>query len=119
MKIAIIGSRDFDNYNLVVATMEEFQTTHPPTTTIVSGGARGADTLGEKWANNNKIPIKIFLAEWKKHGKAAGLIRNKDIIENSDHVVAFWDGESKGTKHSLGLCHKSNTPYSIIKYKEL
>lgn len=119
MNVAIIGSRGFSNYNLVEVTMEIFQETHPLITTMVSGGARGADKLGEKWALNNNIPTKIFLAEWDKHGRAAGFIRNKDIIENADHVIAFWDGVSKGTKHSLDLCKKSGIVNTVIKYKEL
>ncbi|MBC8306892.1 MAG: DUF2493 domain-containing protein [Pelagibacterales bacterium] len=119
MKVAIIGSRGFDDYNLVEATMEEFHSTNFQTTTLVSGGAKGADRLGEKWANNHNIPTKIFLAEWDKYGRAAGFIRNKDIIANADYVIAFWDGESKGTKHSLDLCEKNGILYTIIKYKEL
>ena len=112
MKLAIIGSRTFDNYNLLIETLEPYKS---KITLVVSGAAKGADSLGEKWAIQNNIETLIFSADWEKHGKKAGFIRNEDIIKNCDCVIAFWDGESKGTKHSLLLCEKYNKPYKIIK----
>jgi hypothetical protein len=75
-------------------------------------------TLGQlnffRWAIENKIPTSIFFADWETHGKSAGFIRNHEIIKNCDKVIAFWDGVSKGTGHSITLCSKYNKPYKII-----
>lgn len=112
MKLAIIGSRDFNDYNLLVKTLEPYKS---KVTLVVSGAARGADILGEKWAKENNIQTLIFPADWDKHGKRAGFIRNEDIIRNCDGVIAFWDGISKGTSHSLSLSERYNKPLKIIK----
>jgi hypothetical protein len=112
MKLAIIGSRTFNNYKLLKETLEPYKT---KITLVVSGAAKGADSLGEKWAYENNIKTLIFPADWDTHGKRAGYIRNEDIIKNCDCCIAFWDGESKGTKHSLSLCKKYDKPVKIIK----
>jgi hypothetical protein len=111
MKLAIIGSRTFNNYELLYDHLEEHLNT---TTMVVSGAARGADSMGERWAKENDIETLIFPAEWDKYGKRAGYIRNEDIIKNCDFCVAFWDGASKGTLHSVLLCKKYNKQYKII-----
>ena len=111
MKIAIIGSRNFTNYKLLQEILEQYK---PKITLVVSGAAKGADLLGEKWALENNIQTLIFPADWNQYGKRAGFIRNEDIIKNCDCCVAFWDGESKGTKHSLSLCKKYNKPVKIV-----
>jgi len=113
MKAAIIGSRSFNNYDLVLETLLEYENT---ITLIVSGGAKGADTLGERWAKEKNKEVLIFYPEWDKYGKSAGFRRNKDIIENSDIVFAFWDGVSKGTKSSIDLTNKLNKELKIIKW---
>jgi hypothetical protein len=83
---------------------------------IVSGGANGADSLGEKYANENKIEKDIYYPDWAKHGKAAGFIRNKLIIENADMVIAFWDQKSRGTRNSIGIAHELKKNTYIIYY---
>ncbi len=112
MKIAIIGSRTFDNYELLQETLKQYKS---KITLVVSGAAKGADSLGEKWALKNSINTLIFPADWEQYGKRAGFIRNEDIIKNCDCCIAFWDGKSTGTKHSISLCEKYNKPYKIIK----
>ena len=86
MKVAVIGSRTFNDYEEVKRSLSAINIT-----LLVSGGAKGADTLGEQYAKENNIPTKIFLPDWNKHGKAAGFIRNTDIINEAELVVAFWD----------------------------
>jgi hypothetical protein len=113
MKVAVIGSRDFNDYNLVKSTLSTLNIT-----LIVSGGARGADTLGERYADENKIPTKIFYPDWGTHGKSAGFKRNTDIIENSDLILAFWDGSSKGTLDSLNKASRLGKNLLIINYKK-
>lgn len=73
---------------------------------IVSGGARGADSLGERYAKENSIAIKRFTPDWDGLGKRAGFVRNQDMGNYADTVVAFWDGESSGTKHMIEFATK-------------
>jgi hypothetical protein len=118
MKIGIIGSRTFDNYNfLEEQILKNFNI--DDITLIVSGGANGADKLGENFAKNYKIRTLIFLPDWKSYGKSAGFKRNHDIINNSDIVIAFWNYESKGTENSIKLCEKKNKKCIIIDTSEL
>lgn len=70
---------------------------------VVSGTARGADAFGEVWAGMNNVPIKRYPADWNKHGKAAGFLRNKQMAENADALIAVWDGMSRGTKSMIQL----------------
>lgn len=113
MKIGIVGSRNFNQYSLVKEVMDDYI---DEVDTVVSGGAKGADTLGELWANENDKATLIFKPDWEKYGKRAGFIRNQDIVKNSDLVLAFWDGQSKGTKSSIDLCKKFGIPFKVIYY---
>lgn len=111
MKLAIVGSRKFTNYELLDETLS---TLEEPITEIISGGASGADALAEQWAKEKDIPITVHKAEWAKYGRAAGPKRNKKIIEACDVCVAFWDGQSKGTKDSITLSKKAGKKTKII-----
>ena len=106
MNMAIIGSRDFNDYEYLNKTIKEKVKELPIIKVIVSGCARGADTLGEEFARKNNLIFKAYPAMWDTYGKSAGIIRNKDIINNSDIVVAFWDGKSTGTCNSIELAKK-------------
>lgn len=102
--IAIVGGRDFENYDLLKKRIDTYLSLHDiKPRLIVSGGARGADTLAEKYASENNIECRIHYPEWDKYGRKAGFIRNEFIILDSDIVFAFWDGSSKGTKSSIDL----------------
>lgn len=81
---------------------------------IISGGAKGADTIAETFAISHNLPITIYKPDYKKHGKAAPLIRNRMIIDNCDQVIAIWDGISKGTKFTLDYAKKQGKPIEII-----
>lgn len=115
MKLAIVGSRTFNNYNVLDIILHEFEEiNYCSITEIVSGGARGADSLGEKYAKDHNIPIKIFLAKWDILGKSAGFKRNVDIVNYCDEVIAFWDGQSKGTKHTINLAKKMGKKVTVV-----
>jgi len=118
MKVGIIGSRGFNNYELVKEVMGDYlnRDNELNCELVVSGGAKGADTLGEQWAKENNIPTLIFKPEWDKYGKSAGFRRNQDIVKNCDMVVAFWDGVSKGSKSSIDLCVKLGILVRIVDY---
>ena len=111
MKLAIIGSRGFTDYDLMKSNVD--LTT---VDLIISGGAKGADSLAEKLANENQIPIKLFIPNWKTYGYQAGFIRNAYIIEEADKVIAFWDGKSKGTLDSINKAKKLGKHVIIIEY---
>lgn len=117
MRLGVVGGRDFKNYGLMKEKLDHIHSIME-IECIVSGGAIGADSLGEQWADENDIEKDIYLPDWKTHGKAAGFIRNEDIVKNSHRVIAFWDGVSKGTKNSIDLCKKLNVKCYIVNYGE-
>lgn len=84
-------------------------------TCVVSGGAKGADQFGEKWASENGLEIKQFLAEWDKHGKRAGPLRNKVMAENAHGLVAVWDGSSRGTLSMIELAKAAGLRSYIVR----
>lgn len=105
MKTIIAGSRSitdmarvFEILDLVQSVLIEHETL---ITEVVSGTAQGVDELGEHWALDNGIPVKRFPAQWSKHGKAAGPIRNAEMGDYADALIAIWDGKSTGTKHMI------------------
>ena len=116
MKLAIVGSRTFNNYDLLLDFIQDNydieEITH-----IVSGGARGTDALSERFAEEFEKEKIIFPANWKKYGKKAGFLRNIDIIKTCDECVCFWDGESHGTKHDIDLCTEMGKPYKVCYFK--
>lgn len=74
---------------------------------IVSGGAKGVDSFAEAWAKLHLIPVKIFKPDWSA-GKKAGALRNRQIVDYCDELIAFWDGQSKGTKISIEMAKTAN-----------
>lgn len=115
MNVAIVGSRGFQDYeSLRSFILNSIDITS--ITCIISGGAKGADALGEDFAKEFNIPKKIYYADWDKYGKKAGYLRNITIIENSDIVFCFWDGTSKGTLSDIELAKKNNKKLYIYNY---
>lgn len=114
MKIAVIGSRAYTDQSHVWALLDAVHETHP-ISQIISGGAKGPDTFAEDWAALNNVKTQIFLADWSKHGTSAGFIRNHDIISAASMIIAFWDGVSKGTQHSINLARRQNKQITIIR----
>lgn len=110
MRVIVAGSREGFVARNVFEAIEESKF---PITEIVSGGARGVDRDGEYYAKCNNIPIKQFLPDWEKDGKAAGIWRNEDMAIYADALVALWDGKSKGTKHMIYTMQKYNKPVYI------
>ncbi len=101
MKIGIVGGRDFNNYNLLKKIINEFIATENSVSAIVSGGAKGANTLAEEFAKEIDVEMIVFRPDFQKDGRLAALARNTKIIEKSDVVFAFWDGKSRGTMDSV------------------
>ncbi len=106
MKVAVVGSR-----GLRVEHLEDYLP--KDTTEIVSGGARGVDASARDYALRHGLKLTEYLPEYRRYGRAAPLKRNITIIENSDLVLAFWDGRSRGTKYVIDNCKKQNVPVEV------
>lgn len=106
MKVAVIGSR-----NLTVEDLEKYLPEE--TTEIVSGGAKGIDTCAKEYANAKGLKLTEFLPEYKKYGRGAPLKRNLQIIDYADEVLAFWDGQSTGTRFVIEHCKEQNKPVCV------
>lgn len=117
-KVIIAGGRDFNDYKLLedkcLKILSNKLKTHK--VEIVSGGARGADRLGEQFAINHDLQLYCYPADWDKYGKSAGYVRNNIMAEYSHALIAFWDGKSKGTEHVVKVMKKQNKLVRIIKY---
>lgn len=113
-KVIIAGGRDFVDYNLLREKVNniliEKRTTHK--IVIVSGCARGADTLGMRYASENIFDVDKYPADWDKYGKKAGYMRNVEMAA----LIAFWDGKSKGTKHMIDIATERNLNIRVINY---
>ncbi len=109
MKLAVVGSRSFEDQQMLNTVLDGFNFD-----LLISGGAKGADLMGENYAIQNGIETLIFKPDWERYGRSAGFIRNKDIISNCDTVVAFWDGQSKGTLSSINLAKQMKKELIII-----
>ena len=137
VEVIIAGSRDFNDYDYlekschkifyVLAKEYNILTNNIKkdisNMKIVSGTARGADSLGEQFAKKYNIKTKRFPADWNTHGKSAGYIRNKRMAEyavtdeSTGILIAFWDGKSKGTQHMINLARKNNLITFVVNYK--
>lgn len=104
MKLIIAGSRNFDNYELaekIINFYIEKNKVNTKELEIISGGAKGADKLGERYAEEHNIKLTRCKANWSKYGKQAGMVRNSKMAKESDALIAFWDGMSRGTKNMI------------------
>ena len=115
MKIAIIGSRSFTDYELFKAKCDTILS-NSKSITIISGGAKGTDRLAERYAAEKNIPIHIYKANWDLHGKSAGMKRNVLMLNDCTHVIAFWDGNSPGTLHMISQARINGKILRVIKF---
>jgi uncharacterized protein YeaO (DUF488 family) len=111
MKVIIAGSRNVTLPSLLTGAMENcpFEITE-----VVSGRARGADTLGEQWADTHHVPKKLFPADWEREGKRAGILRNCQMGDYADALIALWDGKSRGTFHMISYMLKQVKPVFVL-----
>jgi hypothetical protein len=135
MKLIIAGGRDFGNHLLpgdipdIVQNQKDYEllcdevtkfisdiTTANDSVTIISGLAKGADTLGCRYAQEAEYPLEGFAAEWGKFGRAAGPIRNKLMAKHADALIAFWDGKSRGTAHMIDYAEEMELKVKVVMY---
>ena len=116
MKIVIAGCRDYDNYGEAEPRLAAVLAELAPDgdVTVISGGCRGADKIGERYAREHGLEVIAFPADWKKHGRAAGPIRNAQMAKEADAAVCFWDGKSRGTKSMLECVAKAGKVFRVI-----
>ena len=115
-KIIIAGGRDFNDYDLLKKEVSGFLKTLDIDSGLemVSGGAKGVDAMGERFAQENDVAVKLFPADWSKYGRGAGPKRNKQMAEYATHLIAFWNGESKGTKSMITLAKKNDLSVTVV-----
>ena len=110
MRIAIIGSKKFRDYNLLKSVLNE----ESDITMIISGAAKGTDTLAKKYAFENNIKFIEFPPDFKKNGAGAKHIRDRLIVEHCDKIIAFWDKNCEGTKYTIDYGKKLLKPIRLI-----
>ena len=117
-KLIVAGGRDFSNYALlsrVLFAMADVELADRDVS-IVSGLARGADALGAQFAKANSVLLYEFPADWNQYGKRAGFMRNEQMGHFADGLLAFWDGESRGTNHMITFMQSMSKPVHIVEY---
>jgi hypothetical protein len=119
MNILIAGGRDFTNLELMKDVINNWHTNNPinqDEIVIISGMAKGADSLGLILAHEYGLKVEKYFANWNAHGKSAGYKRNVEMGEVTDMAFLFWDGLSKGTKHMLDILDEKSIPYILTMY---
>ena len=114
--IAVGGSRFFDNYQMLKKELDSVITNIKCTDSIkiISGHCRGTDFLAEMYAQERGFALELYPAKWSEYGRCAGVIRNMEMVNNSDLIVAFWDGKSKGTKNLINNAVALSKPCKIV-----
>ena len=116
-RVIIAGTRDFADYEALKTYADYKLSRIEDSIEIVSGGSRGADTLGEQYAREKGYSIKRFPAEWEKYGRSAGPRRNEAMARYADALLAYWDGESRGTKNMIELAKANGLKVGVYQYR--
>ena len=116
-RVIIAGSRGFCDYCRLAVVCDKLlqEIAKSRQITVISGGANGADSLGEHYAQERGYALILFPAKWEQYGKAAGPIRNRQMADNSDALIAFWDGHSLGTRNMIVEATRKGIEVRIIK----
>ena len=115
-RVIVAGSRSFNDMNLLIEKLDKILSNFRGEVEIVSGGAKGADLLGEAYATLRGHRVKVFEAQWDVHGKSAGYKRNEEMAKHSTHCVTFWDGNSPGTRHMQNIAKRTGLKTRVIQY---
>lgn len=123
IRVIVAGGRDFQNYDLLkvkcdffIHSLASLRGVSPENFIIVSGKAKGADSLGERYAKEFGYTVEEYPANWEKFGKSAGYRRNAEMAEVADALIAFWDGQSRGTAHMISLAKSKGLYYEVVHY---
>ena len=117
----IVGSRSITSSEYVFSVLDFYlsRLLEENEVVIVSGGAIGIDSLGAQWAEQRKLKTEIYLPDYKQYGKSATFLRNQQIIDNSDYLIAIQENSSRGTQNSIDKAAKKNIPIKIIQYEKI
>ena len=115
-RVVVAGCREFNDYPVAKAFIDRCikDIRQQYTLVFVSGGCRGADMLGERYAKENGFSVERYPADWETYGRAAGPIRNRQMAEIADYVICFWDGKSRGTSSMLDLATSLGKPTKLL-----
>jgi hypothetical protein len=118
-KVIICGTRYFSDYDLLKTKCDQLLINQKNNgITVISGRAKGADSLGEKYAIENGFEILKYPADWDRYGKSAGYKRNQQMAEIADGLIAFWNGVSKGTQHMINIAKEKNIRVIVVNYEK-
>ena len=112
IRLLIAGSRSFTNYADMVNAIYSYYSVDQ-IAAIISGGARGADTLAKRFAVEHEIAYEEYLPDWSI-GRQAGILRNIDIVNVADEVIVFWDGKSNGSKFTISYSQEQGKPCRVV-----
>jgi len=116
-RVIVAGGREFNDYAKLCSELDEYLHPFPhEEVTIISGTARGADRLGERYAADRELKLVRMPADWDKHGKSAGYRRNEEMAKAATHAVCFWDGKSRGTQHMINIARQGNLATHVVLY---
>lgn len=110
-RVAIVGSRTYPD----LAAVADYVATLPYGTVVISGGARGVDGVAEQAASRKGLECHVYYPNWAAHGRRAAAIRNREIVDACDRVVAFWDGRSPGTRMTIDMAKSAGKPVEVIR----
>lgn len=118
IKLIIAGSRGFEDYNQMEEVVDHMLSKlfESHEITIISGGAIGADRMAMRYAEHRSLPLVVMIPDWDGLGKSAGYKRNKDMADAATHLIAFWDGESRGTKHMIDIANSMKIKVHVHRY---
>ncbi|MCP3659047.1 MAG: DUF2493 domain-containing protein [Bacteroidetes bacterium] len=111
MITAVIGSRSFSDFALLSRVCRSLGVS-----SVVSGGASGADSLAARFASSSGLPLRVFRPDYERFGRRAPLVRNWQIVRSGSQVVAFWDGSSRGCAHALSCARRLDIPCSVVRF---
>ena len=121
VRIIVCGGKDFSDKEMMYGVLNEIYDQYPEAE-IISGHAKGADMIAEEYALNYRHNLKVFEADWKRYGRGAGPIRNREMLkyagEGNPIVIAFWDGKSRGTANMIRLAKNAGVEYIIKMYEK-
>lgn len=116
-KVIVAGGRDFNNYKLLEYKLDALLINKEKSEiVIISGMAKGADSLALIYAEKNNLKVEKYAADWDQYGKSAGYKRNQQMADNANALIAFWDGQSRGTKHMIDIATKAKLQVRVISY---
>lgn len=117
-RVIVAGGREFNDYELLMSKCDYYlqNKLKEGRVVIVSGHATGADSLGERYAQERGLECEQYPADWKTHGRAAGPIRNAQMAEVADALIAFWNGQSRGTANMINLAKSKGLKVAVVNY---